>query len=77
MCLAVPARILTLDGYDATVDIAGIVRAANVRLTPDAKVGDYVLLHTGYAIQQLSPEEAKETLETIQEAAEIIVSEES
>jgi hydrogenase expression/formation protein HypC len=75
MCLAIPARILSLDGYQATVDIAGVTRAASIRLTPDAKVGDYVLLHTGYAIQIMSQEEAAETLAILREAAQLIVEE--
>ncbi len=75
MCLAVPAKILTIDGFSATVDIGGVVRAASLRLTPDAKVGDYVLLHTGFAIELLSPQEAADTLATIDEAVAIIVGE--
>jgi hydrogenase expression/formation protein HypC len=76
MCLAVPAKILTIDGFNATVDLAGVVRSASLRLTPEAQVGDYVLLHTGYAIQLLSESEAAETLAILEEAVAIIVGEE-
>jgi hydrogenase expression/formation protein HypC len=77
MCLAIPAKILSIDGFSASVDIAGIVRTASLRLTPDATVGDYVLLHTGYAISLLSAEEAADTLATIREAAALIAEEDA
>ena len=47
MCLAIPALIKSIDGYQAEVDIDGVTRQASLQLTPEAKVGDYVLLHTG------------------------------
>jgi len=63
MCLAVPAQIIELHGETAKVDYGGLVREANISLvTP--KVGDYVIIHAGYAIQILDPEEAKKTIET-------------
>jgi hydrogenase expression/formation protein HypC len=62
MCLAVPAKVLSVDGDKAKVDFGeGVLREVDVTLV-DAKVGDYVLVHAGYAIQKLSPEEAMETL---------------
>ncbi len=62
MCLAVPAKVLRVDGDKAKVDFGeGVLREVDVTLV-DAKVGDYVLVHAGYAIQKLSPEEAMETL---------------
>jgi len=62
MCLAIPAKIVNIDGDGARVDFGeGVLREVNVMLV-DAKVGDYVLVHAGYAIQILSEEEALETL---------------
>ena len=62
MCLAIPAKILSLDGTKARVDFGqGVLREVNVTLV-DAKVGLYVLVHAGYAIQLLEEKEALETL---------------
>lgn len=52
MCLAVPAKIVALNGAEATVEISGIQRAANVALIDEPRVGDYVLLHAGFAIKK-------------------------
>jgi hydrogenase expression/formation protein HypC len=62
MCLAIPAKIVKIQDGKAQVDFGeGVLREVDVSLV-DAKVGDYVLVHAGYAIQVLSPEEAEETL---------------
>ena len=70
MCLAVPVMITKVEGKEAEVEIGGISRRISLWLTPDAKVGDYVLLHTGYAISVLDQEEAAETLKLFEEIAE-------
>ena len=70
MCLAVPALIARIEGRDADVEIGGITRRISLWLTPEAKVGDYVLLHTGYAISIVDQQEATETLRLFQEMAE-------
>ena len=62
MCLAVPARVMSVKGEKAQVDFGeGVLRDVNVTLV-DAKVGEYVLVHAGYAIQKMNEKEAKETL---------------
>lgn len=70
MCLAIPALIKSIEGKEADVEIGGISRRISLLLTPEAKVGDYALVHTGYAINILDPEEAGETLKLLQEIAE-------
>ena len=69
MCLAIPALVKSIDGSEAEVEIGGVSRRASLLLTPEARVGDYVLLHTGYAINVVNQEEAEETLRLLEEMA--------
>ena len=63
MCLAVPVQIMALThGETARVSFGGVERSISLAMTPDAHLGDYVLVHAGYAISILEPEEAAETL---------------
>ena len=72
MCLAVPGKILEIrDGAQATVDRMGATRDASVRLTPDAKVGDFVLVHAGFAIEVIDAEQARETIEVLRDLEEL------
>jgi len=61
MCLAMPAKILSIEGDEAEVDFGGAIRKTNVSMV-DAKVGEYVIIHAGFAIQKVDEEEARETL---------------
>ena len=70
MCLAIPALIKSIKDYQAAVDIEGVTREVSIQLTPEAKVGDYVLLHTGYAISVIDAAEAEETLKLLKELSE-------
>jgi len=70
MCLAVPVKILEIDGQKALVELGGLARQASIMLVPDVKVGDYVLLHAGFAIQKLDEKEAEETIRLFAELAE-------
>ncbi|MBP2655248.1 MAG: hypC [Firmicutes bacterium] len=69
MCLAVPARIIELEDMLSTVDISGVNRKVSMMLLPDAVVGDYVLVHAGFAIQKVDEAEAKQTMELLKELA--------
>lgn len=70
MCLAIPARIMSVIGDKAQVDFGEkVLREVNVTLV-DAKVGDYVLVHAGYAIQTMSEKDALETLSLWNEVLE-------
>jgi hydrogenase expression/formation protein HypC len=62
MCLAIPAQIIKVNGDTASVDFGGIKRNVNITLIDSPKIGDYVLIHVGYAIHRISQEEAQETL---------------
>jgi hydrogenase expression/formation protein HypC len=69
MCLAIPALIKSIEDKEAESEIGGITRNISLWLTPEAKVGDYVLIHAGYAISILDQEEAEETLKLFEEMA--------
>ncbi|HUX48988.1 MAG TPA: HypC/HybG/HupF family hydrogenase formation chaperone [Dehalococcoidia bacterium] len=71
MCLAIPVRIVSIDGDEAETEIAGVRRRVSIALTPEAKVGNYVLLHTGYAIGVIDEAEAEETLKLLEEIASL------
>ena len=66
MCLAVPAEIKSIDGTSAKVDFGGVLRTVNISLV-DAKIGEYVIVHAGYAIEVLDREEAERTLDLFRE----------
>jgi len=70
MCLAVPAKVVSIEGEKAVVELGGLTRQAHTTLVPDLKVGDYVLLHAGFAIQTLDEAEAQETLDLLAQMAE-------
>ena len=76
MCLAIPALVKSIQGTQAEVEMGGVSRKASIMLTLEVKVGDYVLIHTGYAISIVDEEEAQKTLEIFQELDEIISSSE-
>jgi hydrogenase expression/formation protein HypC len=70
MCLAIPAQVIQIDAGLGLVELGGVVREASFMLLPDAQVGDYVLLHAGYALQKVDEAEAEETLRLLAEMAE-------
>lgn len=67
MCLAIPAKIENIEGNKAEVDIRGLKRKIGLQLMPDAKVGEFVLVHAGFAIQRIDPEEAEETYQLLED----------
>ncbi len=67
MCLSIPAKIDSIEGDMAMVSVGNVTYKASLQLVDDAKVGDYILLHTGFAIQKISEEEAAETLRIFKE----------
>ena len=71
MCLAVPARIEAIRGHEADVDMGGVNLRVSLMLTPDARVGDYVIVHAGYAISVMGELEARETLQLLREIDDV------
>lgn len=67
MCLAVPTRILEVEGLQADAEIGGVRRRISVALTPEVRPGDYVLVHAGFAISILDEDEARESLALFKE----------
>jgi hydrogenase expression/formation protein HypC len=71
MCLAIPALVESIDEEKAVVSIEGVRREISIQLIPEAEVGDYVLLHTGFAIGILDEIEALQTLEMLRQVLEV------
>ena len=72
MCLAIPAQVVELrDGDNAVVDLAGVRKEISLSLVDDVAVGDYVIVHVGYALNKLDPEEAAKTLALFAELGQL------
>ena len=76
MCLAVPGKIISIEEADATfrngrVDFAGIVKNVNLSYVPDAKIGDYVIVHVGFALSIVDEDEAKQVFKYLAEMGEL------
>ena len=71
MCIGIPAKVVEIQGTSGKVDYQGVQRETSFLMLPDVKVGDYVILHAGFAIKKLSAEEAEETLRLIEEMVRI------
>jgi len=73
MCLAIPAKIVSIDDNRlATVDILGVTREIALDLTPAAEVGNYVLVHAGFAIEIVDEQFAQETIDLIREFPDLV-----
>lgn len=80
MCLAVPGCILSTSGDDpltrvGRVDFGGVVKEINLAFVPDARVGDYILVHVGFAISVIDETEARRVFEHLREIGELTLSE--
>jgi hydrogenase expression/formation protein HypC len=69
MCLAIPSKITKIENEMAVIDVDGVQRQASLLLLSDAQVGDYVIVHAGFAIQKIDADSARETLRLLKEAA--------
>jgi hydrogenase expression/formation protein HypC len=70
MCLAIPAKVISVDGSVALVAIEDVEYKASLLLLDDVKSGDFIMLHAGFAIEKVDPEEAAETLRLLNEVAD-------
>jgi len=70
MCLAIPAKVVSKDEFMATVDMMGNERVVGISLVPEVQIGDYVLIHAGFAIEIIDEVTAKETEEILLEEAD-------
>ncbi len=70
MCLAIPAKILSIDGHKALADFDGTQKQIVIALLPKIKVGKFVIVHAGYAIEEINEVAAKESLELWRELLE-------
>jgi len=72
MCLAIPSRITHIENEMATIDVDGVKRSASLMLLEEPAVGDYVIVHAGFAIKKLDEESAMETIRLLREAAAFV-----
>lgn len=71
MCLSIPAKVEKIEGDMAEVSVGGTIYKASLQMLDDVQTGDYILMHTGFAIQKLNPEEAEESLKVFEEFEEL------
>jgi hydrogenase expression/formation protein HypC len=71
MCLSVPGKVVEIQDNMAKVEVGGVIREVSMDVCPDVLVGEYVLIHTGFAIQKLDEKEALETLDLLRKMAEV------
>jgi hydrogenase expression/formation protein HypC len=72
MCLAVPSRIVEIKENVATVDVDGVTREASLMLLDNVAIGDYVIVHAGFAIERIDEEVAQQTLEDMREMVRFV-----
>jgi hydrogenase expression/formation protein HypC len=72
MCLAIPSKIIKIENGMATIDVDGVTREASLLLLEDAGIGDYVIVHAGFAIHKIDEAAALETLQFLKEAAALV-----
>ena len=70
MCLAIPAKILSVDGTAAHCEMSSVTKDIDISLTPEAKAGDWVIVHVGFALQVIDAQKAAATLAAMQSVAD-------
>jgi hydrogenase expression/formation protein HypC len=72
MCLAIPSKIVAINDQMGVIDVAGVQREASLLLIEDPQVGDWVIVHAGFAIQKMDEATAQESLQYLREAAQLV-----
>jgi hydrogenase expression/formation protein HypC len=72
MCLAIPSKVVKIDAAMATIDVDGVKRQASLLLLEDVKIGEYVIVHAGFAIHKIDEKDALESLRLLKEAAALL-----
>ena len=72
MCLAIPSKIIRINGKMGTIDVEGVRREASLLLLDEPREGDYVIVHAGFAIHKIDEAEALESLRTLREVAALM-----
>lgn len=72
MCLAIPSRVVKIDNDMATIDVDGVRREASLLLLEDPRVGDWVIVHAGFAIQKIDEVAARESLDILRQTAAVV-----
>ena len=72
MCLAIPSKITRIENNMATIDVDGVQREASLLLLEDAQVGEYVIVHAGFALRKIDEMEAMESLKVLREMASLL-----
>ena len=72
MCLAIPSKIIRIENHMAVIDVDGVQRECSLLLLEDAQVGDYIIVHAGFAISKIDETAALETLALLKEAAALM-----
>jgi len=71
MCLAVPMKLVKIEGNKGLVELSGVKKEISLTLLKDVEIGDYLIIHAGFAIEKLNEKEAKKTLEIWEEIANL------
>ncbi|MFA5176755.1 MAG: HypC/HybG/HupF family hydrogenase formation chaperone [Candidatus Omnitrophota bacterium] len=67
MCLGIPMKVMKIQGNFAQVESGRLLRKVNIQMLPGIRLGDYILVHAGFAIQKVDPQKARETLRIVDE----------
>jgi hydrogenase expression/formation protein HypC len=68
MCLAIPGRLVQKEGTKGTVDLGGLNKEIDLTFVPEAEIGEWLIIHTGFGLEIISEQDAKETIELLQQA---------